>query len=317
MANAPAAPQPYANVPDPERPLRIGYLSPDFRNHATAFSSSRSWLVTTPQRIHVICYAEVTAPDGRTAELRCLARDWRHYAGIVRRRIGRGSSADGVDLIVDLAGHLAGNRLRALALKPAPVQVSYLGYPGTTGLAAIDYRLTDSVADLAGAEAGYSEELLRLPGCFCVYQPPLAVAGSPLPPSRKSGVVTFGSLHKLEKLNPAVVEALVPTAAQGRAQFSPAAGPKSFAWRNGHVLAPRVRPRRHRTRTRDRGSARIRSDGALASLRPHRRGPGPVPVGRSYHGLRGAVDGSAHGHAPGRTLRRPDGGQRPADGGAS
>ena len=108
-------------------------------------------------------------------------------------------------MLVDLAGHLEGGRLRVFALKPAPVQVSYLGYPGTTGLPAIDYRLTDPLADPPGAETHYSEELIRLPGPFCCYAPPAAFPVPHAPPSRGVGVITFSSLHKLEKLNDAVL----------------------------------------------------------------------------------------------------------------
>jgi protein O-GlcNAc transferase len=199
-------PVPFPNDLDPDRPLRIGYLSADFRNHATAFFIQPILANHDPRQVEAICYAEVTAPDERTAELRTLARAWRDTAGLSDTALAERIRVDGIDVLVDLGGHLAGGRLRALAHKPAPVQVSYLGYPGTTGLPAIDYRLTDGVTDPPGAQAGYSEELVQLPGCFCCYEPPPPFPVDPTLPSRVTGAVTFGSLHKLEKLNPAVLD---------------------------------------------------------------------------------------------------------------
>jgi predicted O-linked N-acetylglucosamine transferase (SPINDLY family) len=204
-APAPVA-EPYTNVPDPDRPLRVGYLSPDFRNHAVAFFLQPVLKHHDPQHVESICYVEVPAPDARTAELRSLARGWRHTPGLSDADLAALVRRDGIDILVDLAGHLAGGRLRTVALRPAPVQVSYLGYPGTTGLAALDYRLTDAVADPPEAETGYAEELVRLPGCFCCYQPPPPLPSDSEPPSRRSGFVTFGSLHKLEKLNGGVLD---------------------------------------------------------------------------------------------------------------
>jgi predicted O-linked N-acetylglucosamine transferase (SPINDLY family) len=156
--------------------------------------------------VEAYCYAEVAAPDERTAQLRGLARGWRDTCGWSDAELAAQVRQDGIDILVDLAGHLAGGRLRAFALRPAPVQVSYLGYPGTTGLPGVGYRLTDAAADPPGAEAGYSEELVRLPGCFCCYDPPPPLPVEPEPPSRHNGFVTFGSLHKLEKLNGPVLD---------------------------------------------------------------------------------------------------------------
>jgi predicted O-linked N-acetylglucosamine transferase (SPINDLY family) len=107
---------------------------------------------------------------------------------------------------VDLAGHTSGNRLLAFARRPAPVQVSYLGYPGTTGLRAIGYRLVDAVTDPPEEVSCHSEELVRLPGTFCCYAPPARVPLATDLPSRRLGAVTFGSLHKLDKLNDRVVD---------------------------------------------------------------------------------------------------------------
>src|SRR5262249_51224742 len=107
---------------------------------------------------------------------------------------------------VDLAGHTANSRLRVFAFKPAPIQVTYLGYPNTTGLSTMDYRLTDEVADPLGEPVCYTEELVRLAGGFCCYAGiPEAPEVGP-PPFRKTGFFTFGSTHHLAKLNDSVID---------------------------------------------------------------------------------------------------------------
>ena len=113
---------------------------------------------------------------------------------------------DGIDVLVDLGGHLAHNRLRVFARRPAPVQLSWLGYAAGTGVPAIDFRLTDAVCDPPGETAPAGEALARLPGPFCCYGPPLHVPQRIGPPSDEAGGVVFGSLHKLEKLNDRVLD---------------------------------------------------------------------------------------------------------------
>jgi protein O-GlcNAc transferase len=198
-------PEPHANHPDPDRRVRVGYVSPDFRRHAVAFFLEPVLRRHDPQQVEVFCYAEVPAPDEMTRHFQSLAGHWRPTCGLSDEQLAAQVRADGIDLLVDLAGHLAGNRLRAFAWRPAPVQLSWLGYPGTTGLDAVAYRLTDDVADPPGEEAFHGEELVRLPGPFCCYRPPHEVPPFTALPSRARGHLTFGSLHKLEKLNDAVL----------------------------------------------------------------------------------------------------------------
>jgi predicted O-linked N-acetylglucosamine transferase (SPINDLY family) len=114
--------------------------------------------------------------------------------------------ADGIDILVDLAGHTAKSRVRVFAHKPAPVQVTYLGYPSTTGLTTVDYRLTDAIADPPGEESTYTEDLFRLPAGFCCFTPPPAAPDPNALPAPKVGYVTFASLHALHRLNPAVLD---------------------------------------------------------------------------------------------------------------
>ena len=131
---------------------------------------------------------------------------WRDIAEMSDAETARLIREDRIDILIDLAGHTGNNRLGIFAAKPAPVQMTYLGYPNTTGLRTIDYRITDGVADPAGEEVYYSEELLRLDGCFLCYQPPAdAPEVAPLP-ALTSGHVTFGSFNNFSKINPGVLQ---------------------------------------------------------------------------------------------------------------
>jgi predicted O-linked N-acetylglucosamine transferase (SPINDLY family) len=155
--------------------------------------------------VEAVCYADVVVSDAMTERLRSLAAGWRVTCGRSDAEVARLVREDGIDVLVDLAGH-TGGRLGVFARRPAPVQVAYLGYPATTGLTAIQYRLTDAVADPPEEVRCHTEELERLPGCFCCYAPPAdAPAVSPLP-ARSRGHVTFASLHKLAKLNGRVLD---------------------------------------------------------------------------------------------------------------
>ena len=193
---------PHANERSVDRRLRVGYVSPDFRQHSVAFFLEPILAQHDPHQVEVFCYAEVSTPDVVTVRLRSLAHHWRATFGRSDDELAALIRADGIDVLVDLAGHMGDNRLLVFARKPAPVQVTYLGYPNTTGLQTIDYRLTDEVADPPGTtEAYYSEELLRLPGSFLCYRPPV---NSPLlgdAPVLARGQITFGSFNALAKVS--------------------------------------------------------------------------------------------------------------------
>ncbi len=115
---------------------------------------------------------------------------------------------DGIDILVDLNGHTSGNRLTVFARRAAPVQVSFIGYPDTTGVAEMDYRLSDAIADPPGSERLCTESLVRLPGCFLCYRPPDECARGRASPCEKNGFVTFGSFNNLAKVNPEVIARL-------------------------------------------------------------------------------------------------------------
>jgi predicted O-linked N-acetylglucosamine transferase (SPINDLY family) len=190
----------------PDRKLRIGYVSPNFSKHPVAAFIEPILANHDPQQVEAIGYAEAPIPDATTERLKGLASGWCPTAGMTDEQVAQRIRADRIDILVDLAGHAGSSRLRVFAFKPAPVQVTYLGYPNTTGLTAIDYQLTDAVIDPPGDEAYHSEQLARLPGCFCCYAPPPDAPPVAPSPARRQGFVTFGSPHNLAKLNANVLD---------------------------------------------------------------------------------------------------------------
>jgi predicted O-linked N-acetylglucosamine transferase (SPINDLY family) len=196
----------HENSPDPNRVLRVGYLSPDFRLHAVAYFMEPILTNHNRRQVESYCYADVAAPDTMTQHLQSKAHQWRQTVNMPHEVLFNGIRQDKIDVLVDLAGHMGNNRLQIFARKPAPIQVSYLGYPATTGLSAIDYRIVDAVTDPPGEPSCHTEELVRIPDVFCCYLGPPHLPLETWPPSQRSKAVTFGSLHKLEKLNDQVVE---------------------------------------------------------------------------------------------------------------
>lgn len=198
--------QNFPNIHLPERRLRVGYVSPDFRNHAVAHFFEPLLANHGSGAVETICYSSTVHADAVTARLRGLAGQWREINNLSDDEVERVIRADEVDILVDLAGHTGSNRLKMFARKPAPVQVSYLGYPNTTGLAAMDYRLTDEVADPPGSAAYYTEELCYLPGGFSCYQPARDAPDITPLPARARGFVTFASFSNLSKINDRVLD---------------------------------------------------------------------------------------------------------------
>ena len=195
----------HANPPDPERRLRIGYVSPDFRTHAVTRFFEPLLANHDHDAVEVICYAQLLRGDDTTQRLQSLADGWCRTTGMTHAELAERIRGDGIDILVDLAGHTGRNRLVTLGLRPAPIQISWLGYPNTTGMSAIDYRLTDAIADPPGAERLHTEELVRLEGGLTRYRPPDdAPEAGPLP-AAATGPVTFGSLNNLVKLNDQVI----------------------------------------------------------------------------------------------------------------
>jgi protein O-GlcNAc transferase len=198
----------YANDRSEGRRLKVGYVSPDFRGHSIAQFLEPLLRKHDRSKIEIFCYADVSAPDGWTKRFEGLADHWVVTVSMSDDALAERIRRDGIDILVDLAGHTSKNRLMVFARKPAPLQVTWLGYPNSTGLGAIDYRLVDAVTDPPGeADALASETLVRLPGCFLCYGgPPDAPEATP-PPSRGTAAVTFGSFNNPAKLSGATLDA--------------------------------------------------------------------------------------------------------------
>lgn len=203
--NAPQV-QPAANEPDPERKLRVGYCSPDFRNHSVAFFFEPLLEHHDRKTIEPICYSELDRPDTTTQRLQSLAGQWRDTCGMSNEDLYAMIRADRIDILVDLAGLTQGNRLEVFARRPVPVQINYLGYAASTGLVSMDYRLTDEWADPVGiADRCHTEKLVRLPHGFLCYSPAVDAPAVSSLPARRAGHITFGSFNNLAKVTPEVV----------------------------------------------------------------------------------------------------------------
>jgi tetratricopeptide (TPR) repeat protein len=197
----------HTNDPDPRRPLRIGFVSPDFRRHAVAYFVEPLWQELDRSQFTLYAYYNQTTRDAVTDRMEALADVWRPVVGLTDDELAAQIREDGIDILVDLAGHTAGNRLLTFARKPAPVQVTWLGYPSTTGLRAMDWLLTDATLD----PPGMTEHLLverpwRMRDVFCVYRPH---DGSPAPidhpPVDDNGYITFGCFNNFAKVTPQVI----------------------------------------------------------------------------------------------------------------
>ncbi len=198
----------YANTPDPERVLRLGYVSPDFRQHAMSHFIEPLLKHHDASAFELHCYSNVARPDAATERFKAMCRHWHEVAADSDAKLAQRIIDDGIDLLVDLAGHTADNRLLVFARKPAPVQFTFQGHPNTTGVRAIDYRISDAETDPPGmTERYYVERLLRLPDSLWCYQPAAdAPAVAPLP-AIANGYVTFGSFNRMTKVTAAVIEA--------------------------------------------------------------------------------------------------------------
>ena len=192
------------------RRLNVGYVSPNFHRHSVASFFEPLLAAHDRSAVRVFCYSGVQQPDEVTARLRGLADEWRDLRGVGGDAAARLIREDRIDILVDLAGHTGGGRPLLFARRPAPVQVAWLGYPNTTGLAQMDYRLTDAVADPPGdADRLHTEKLVRLPDGFLCYQPEAGGPEPGAPPSaaggRTPGRITFGCFNNLAKVTPEMV----------------------------------------------------------------------------------------------------------------
>jgi protein O-GlcNAc transferase len=197
----------FADDPDPDRPLRIGYVSGHFWDHAVALFSLPMIQNHDRRRFHLYFYSNGAKRDWATDAFRNLATKWHDIQDISDSAAARLVRQDRIDILVDLAGHIGGNRLLLFAHKPAPIQVTYLGYQATTGMDVMDYRLTDAIADPPGVtDSLYVEKLLRLQPSFFTYLPSDYAPAVAPPPVEKNGFITFGCLNNPGKTATAVVE---------------------------------------------------------------------------------------------------------------
>lgn len=196
----------FPNPPEPERRIRVGYLSPDMRTHSVAYFLHSILRAHDPESTQVYCYSTTNWPDQMTDVLRNLTSEWRDCGGLDDAALEQRIRRDRIDILVELAGHFAGHRLLMLAHRPAPVQVTYLGYPHTTGLRNIQYRLVDHYTDPPGGPAHAAEELFRLPECFICYTPPDDAPDPAPPPSSAGQPFTFASFNEAKKISHELVE---------------------------------------------------------------------------------------------------------------
>ncbi len=184
-----------------DAPIRVGYVSADFCYHSVANFIIPVLQAHDRSQVTSLCFSDVVRPDATTDRIRALAHYWHDISKLDNDQAAALIKEQNIDVLVDLAGHTSGNRLLLFARKPAPVQVSYLGYPDTTGLPAMDYRITDALADPAGvAEQRHTERLVRIAPCFLCYQPSDDAPAVAVLPAEQSGHVTFGSFNNLSKI---------------------------------------------------------------------------------------------------------------------
>jgi predicted O-linked N-acetylglucosamine transferase (SPINDLY family) len=189
---------------DPERPLRIGYVSADFYRHPVGFFMNGPLAHHDRTNFKIHCYSG-GRPDAYTEQLRHKGDTWRDVRRVSDDDLARTIRQDGIDILVDLAGHTAANRLPVFAMRAAPVQIVGGGHTGTTGLDAIDYLISDSFETPEGYERFYSETLLRMPHDYVCYTPPAYAPEINELPAVANGAVTFCCYNNIAKLNNEVV----------------------------------------------------------------------------------------------------------------
>jgi len=193
-------PHPHPNRPDPDRPLKIGFVSADLRHHAVSSFLESVWSHLNAPEMQIFAYTTSAIEDGMSDRLKKTVTGWRSIAGWAVARQAALISEEQIDILVDLGGHTAHNSLPLFALKPAPVQISWLGYSATTGLDAMDYILGDPWVTPDADADQYAEEIWRLPDSYLCYTPPDIAIETTDTPALHKGHITFGSFNNLSKL---------------------------------------------------------------------------------------------------------------------
>jgi protein O-GlcNAc transferase len=197
----------HGNDKSPQRRLRVGYVSPDFCDHSCRYFLEPLLAHHDKGQVEVFAYAELDREDKMTARYKTYADRWVATRGMSDEGLAERIRNDGIDILVDLAGHTAGNRLLSLAHKPAPVSVSWLGYGYTTGLSAIDYYLTDAASAPQGSEALFAERPWRVATPAYVFRPKPGMGEAGNLPALQRGHVTFGTLTRSVRINHRTVRA--------------------------------------------------------------------------------------------------------------
>ncbi len=202
-----AAALPHNNEPSPDRRLRVGYVSPYFREHAVNFFTEPLITAHDHRNFEIFLYSDNRHKDAATDRLKAAADVWRQTRFRTDAQLAELVRQDRIDILVDLTGHLAAHRLLAFARRPAPVQVTYIGYQNTTGMSAMDYRLTDRRVDPPGqTERYHTEKLVHLPRSYFCYRPADDVPPVTPLPARSAGHITFGSFNNFTKVTPQAIE---------------------------------------------------------------------------------------------------------------
>jgi len=197
------------NSLDPHRKLRIGYISPDFRNHSVTFYFESLLDGHDRNKFEIYGYGNTEKPDQVTERLIDKFDFYRDIKGVGDKEVVGFIRSDSIDILVDLAGHTGSNRLHVLGFKPAPIQATYLGYPNTTGMQQIDYRLTDDIADTPDQQKYYTEKLVFLPNGFLCYNPGEVTFKIKELPMLHSDYITFSCFNNIAKLGPVIIKICV------------------------------------------------------------------------------------------------------------
>ena len=195
----------FENDRDPVRVLRVGYVSPDFRRHSAAYSFGPVVFGHDPAAVEVFCYSDVKKPDDMTDRFRAAAAIWRDVRGLSDEALAEQVRSDRIDILVDLPGHTADHRLLVFARRPAPIQVSGWGSATGTGLAAMDYLMSDAVVVPDDEAPLYAESIVHLP-CYMAFLPPDNAPPVSDTPAGSAGFVRFGCFNRLEKVTDQCLE---------------------------------------------------------------------------------------------------------------
>lgn len=197
--------KPFKNNLFPEKVLNIGYVSGDFGRHPVGYFMGPVLPAHDRNSFKIFCYSGRKEEDDLSLRLHANSDVWCVTNELNDDKLVEKIRADGIDILVDLSGHTANNRLTMFARKPSPIQITWAGYVGTTGLSAIDYLISDNIVSPQGAEKFSTEKILRLPDCYICYEPPEYAPSVRALPAVQNGFVTFGCFNNFAKVTPQVM----------------------------------------------------------------------------------------------------------------